>query len=50
MANQKYTDILEKVQEDIRSGRYTPGSKIAQRNRIGQAVWRLENDSFQGDA
>src|ERR1700721_268770 len=28
MANQKYTDILEKVQEDIRSGRYSPGQRL----------------------
>jgi DNA-binding GntR family transcriptional regulator len=28
MANQKYTDILEKVQEDIRSGRYIPGQRL----------------------
>src|SRR6202021_873356 len=28
MANQKYTDILDKVQEDIRSGRYSPGQRL----------------------
>src|SRR5450631_670697 len=28
MANHKYTDILEKVKEDIRSGRYTPGQRL----------------------
>ena len=28
MANHRYRDILEKVQEDIRSGRYTPGQRL----------------------
>jgi GntR family transcriptional regulator of arabinose operon len=28
MATHKYRDILEKVQEDIRSGRYTPGQRL----------------------
>jgi GntR family transcriptional regulator of arabinose operon len=28
MANHKYRDILEKVQEDIRSGRYSPGQRL----------------------
>jgi len=28
MAKQKYKDILEKVQEDIRSGRYSPGQRL----------------------
>jgi GntR family transcriptional regulator of arabinose operon len=28
MANHKYRDILEKIQEDILSGRYTPGQRI----------------------
>lgn len=28
MANHKYRDILEKIQEDIRSGRYTAGQRL----------------------
>ena len=28
MANHKYTDIMEKVQEDIQSGRYAPGQSL----------------------
>ena len=28
MAGHKYRDILEKVEEDIRSGRYTPGQRL----------------------
>ena len=28
MATHKYRDILEKVQEDIRSGRYLPGQRL----------------------
>jgi GntR family transcriptional regulator, arabinose operon transcriptional repressor len=28
MATHKYTDILEKVQEDIRTGRYAPGQRL----------------------
>ena len=28
MATYKYRDILEKIQEDIRSGRYTPGQRL----------------------
>src|SRR5581483_1457347 len=28
MASHKYRDILEKIQEDIRSGRYSPGQRL----------------------
>src|ERR1700761_783151 len=28
MANHKYTDILEKIREDIRTGRYAPGQRL----------------------
>ena len=28
MANHKYRDILEKIQEDIRSGHYAPGQRL----------------------
>ena len=54
MANQKYTDILEKVQEDIRSGRYIPGQRLpsetelvrrygASRMTVFRAMHELQN-------
>ena len=34
MARHKYRDILEKIQEDIRSGKYSPGQRLASETEL----------------
>ena len=34
MATHRYRDILEKIQEDIRSGRYTPGQRLPSESEL----------------